>query len=96
MNTIDDSVTTADLTNFQSGVNLGYSLGTWNNDQKVIDRVLSISNNNPQSPFCRGLNKGFEKTLLDKDKNQNHQFDERMSELKKTSNRDLDSKDIEI
>jgi len=83
METIDDKYSANELTNYKSGVNLGYSMESWNMNPRVIETINSIVRQNPHSAFCRGVNKGLERAVLEQDKEQNDQFDSRMSELNK-------------
>ncbi len=96
MEAIYDNYSASDAVNFQSGVNLGYSLKSWNGKSKVLESVSAIIKRNPNSPFCRGISLGVEKAIQDIEKNNPDHFNDRMSELRKNRDNNKDSKEIEL
>ncbi len=95
MKTIDDNYTASDMIDFQSGVNLGYSLGEWNENPEIIQTVNLIAKRNPHLTFCRGITKGYEKALLDRSKEKHSELDQRMNEISMAQNKTKDEKDLE-
>ena len=95
MKTLDNNYTASEIINFQSGVNLGYSLGLWNETTEVITTVNSIANKNSHLPFCRGLNKGYERAMLDRSQEKQSGLDQRMNEIFFAQNKNKDEKDLE-
>ena len=95
MKTTDDNYTATEIINFQSGVNLGYSLGLWNENPEVIQTVNSIANKNTHLPFCRGLNKGYERAMLDRREEKHFVRDKRMNEIFLAQNKTKNEKDLE-
>ncbi len=95
MKTIDDNPTALDMIDFQSGVNLGYSLGEWNENPELIQTVNLIAKRNPHLSFCRGITKGYERALLDRSKEKDLEHDQRMNEILIAQNKTKDEKDLE-
>ena len=95
METLDNKDTASEIINFQSGVNLGYSLGLWNETPEVIQTVNTIANKNSHLPFCRGLNKGYERAMLDRREEKHFVRDQRMNEILIAQNKTKDEKDLE-
>lgn len=95
MNTLDDNYTASEIINFQSGVNLGHSLGSWNENPELIQIVNSIAKRNPHLSFCRGITKGYERALLDRSKEKHSELDQRMNEIFIAQSKSKDEKDLE-
>jgi hypothetical protein len=95
MKTIDNNILGSDLTNFHSGVNLGYSLGSWNEDADIIKSVNSIAERNSHSPFCRGIITGYERAMLDHRQEKHFERDQRLKELHKAQDHSKDQKELE-
>lgn len=95
MKTLDDNYTASDMTDFQSGVNLGYSLGEWNENPELIQTVNSIAKRNPHLTFCRGITKGYERALHDRSQEKHSELDQRMNEIFIAQNKNKDEKDWE-
>ena len=95
METIVDNNSANELINFKSGVNLGYSLASWGGSPNTIETINSIVRNNPQSAFCRGLDKGYERAVFDRQNDMSPDSDSRMSELDRFQGRTKENKDLE-
>lgn len=95
MKTTDDNYMVSEMINFQSGVNLGYSLGLWNENPEVIQTVNTIANKNLHLPFCRGLTKGYERAMLDRRQEKHFERDQRLKELHKAQDHSKDQKELE-
>lgn len=95
METINDKYSASDLINFKSGVNLGYSLGSWKRSPEVIESVNSLIRNNPQSAFYRGVNKGYERAILERKNEVSLDNYNRMSELGRFNNKNKDNLDLD-
>ncbi len=95
METKDDNYTASDMVNFQSGVNLGYSLEEWGESPELVQTVNSIAKRNAHLTFYRGITKGYERALLDRSKEKHSELDQRMSEIFIAQNKTKDEKDLE-
>lgn len=95
MKTQDENYTASEIVNFQSGVNLGHSLGLWNENPELIKIVNSIAKRNPHLSFCRGITKGYERALLNRSKDKHSELDQRMNEISMAQNKTKDEKDLE-
>jgi len=95
METINDKYSAFDLINFKSGVNLGYSLGSWKRSPEVIDSVNSLIKNNPQSAFYRGVIKGYERAVLELNNEVPLDGKNRMSELSRFSKKSKGNIDLD-
>ena len=95
METINDKYSASDLINFKSGVNLGYSLGSWKRSPEVIESVNSLIRNNPKSAFYRGVYKGYERAVHERNNEVPVDKNDRMSELSRFSNDSKESIDLD-
>ena len=95
MKTKKENYTATDMVNFKSGVELGYSLGTWNEDPEVLQSMNSLVSRYTEHPFCRGLKAGFEKAQIDKVHVKEAQKEERMNEVFSIHNESREHKDLE-
>mgnify|MGYP000321336037 CR=1 FL=1 len=95
METINDKHSASDLINFKSGVNLGYSLGLWKRSPEIIESVNSLIKNNPQSAFYRGVNKGYERAVLELNNEVLLGKNNRMSELSRVNKKSKDNIDLD-
>jgi len=95
MKTSEDNYTATDLVNFKSGVELGYSLAIWNEDQEILKSVNSLVFRYKEHPFCRGLRLGFDKAQIDQKRDKEVLSDERMDEIFKVHNHNRGHEDLE-
>lgn len=95
MKTTDDNLTASDIINFKAGVELGYSLGTWNEDAEVLKSVNALVFRYQNHPFCRGLRGGFDKANLDKKLAKDKEIEERMDDVFKIHNEQREQNDLE-
>ena len=95
MKTKKENYTISDTINFKSGVELGYSLGTWNEDPEVLKSMNALVSCYTEHPFCRGLKAGFERAQVDKIRVNEAQKEERMNEVFNIHNQSREQKDLE-
>jgi len=95
MESKEDKNVATELINFKSGINLGYSLASLDGDPNIINTIKSIVSNNPQSAYCRGINKGYERAILDRQNEMTLDSDNRMQELTKLKNKSKDNIDLD-
>lgn len=95
MKTTKENYTISDTINFKSGVNLGYSLGTWHDDPEILKTANSLVFRYQQHPFCRGLKVGFDKAHLHKRLEKEAKKNDRMDDVFKIHNESREQKDLE-